>query len=304
MKYNNPNDFKRDLDNFVESHAQTPEEQVDLRASIAIERFLSRIDPSEAIVQGGTAVAKLLPNSPYTTDVDIILKAQIVKEMGLDQMNSQDRANVIRAWLNDKVAERADDYVNQECVMIAPIMDLNEGFPSTKAFMLDKVGVEKFTKFQVDVALQKGDIPTCEIQGKDLLSFAEIPNPTICVMAPEYLVADKVTLFMSRQGHEHERPNDLAHAALLIQHCDLDKEKLAQGIAQYAISREVVDKLHDKIPNAPIEWRNGFEIAMKQAKSDLTLEKSLELISEVVEPVFNRAIELTLQFNRDKESSQ
>ena len=118
-------------------------------------------------------------------------------------------------------------------------------------------------------------------------------------MCPEYIIADKVTLFLKENGNQDfERPNDIAHAALLIENCNLDMDRLTEGLSQYAIQRDVVDKLIEQIPDAPDRWEDRFNESMEQSKSALTLPEAMNLIRDMVYLVRNRAFDLACKRDR------
>jgi hypothetical protein len=103
------------------------------------------------------------------------------------------------------------------------------------------VGKSEIHFMQVDVALQDGDVPSQIVQGRDMLRFAEVDNPLVRTVTPEYLVADKITLYLEEHGRpDANRVKDICHAVLLIQNCSLDNRTLAESFAERAAHREVV----------------------------------------------------------------
>jgi hypothetical protein len=56
---------------------------------------------------------------------------------------------------------------------------------------------------QVDIALQDGELPTRLVHARDMLKFAEVANFRVRMVTPEFLFADKVTLYLE----EHRKPD-------------------------------------------------------------------------------------------------
>lgn len=94
-----------------------------------------------------------------------------------------------------------------------------------------------------------------------MLDFAGVNNPEIQVMCPEYLIADKLTLYLKQQSDDFsaDRLNDIAHSALIIEKCHLDQDRLAEGPAQSAIQRNVVNDLIERNPGSPLSLISCYD---------------------------------------------
>lgn len=295
MKYDDADEFKKALDQHIKETNRSLQDQHDMKGRISTERIMSRIDSKDAFLQGGAATKYSVPNSPYTKDVDLIITDEKVKEMGWDKMPPDERAESMRVWLGQELAESKGDHFKFRTDQSYAIKDLGPGEPCARVIVGIEVGKQDFHLYEVDLAMQNKETPTRETTGHDLLSFAGVENPEIHTMCPEYIIADKVTLYLKENGKEDfERSNDLAHAALLIQNTDLDLDRLTEGLAQYAIQRDVVNELIEYMPDAPDRWEDKFQEAMEQSKSDLSLAEAMDMIRDTVDLVRDRAFDVAL----------
>lgn len=144
---------------------------------------------------------------------------------------------------------------------------------------------------QVDVALQDSEIPSTIMPGRDMLGFAEVSNPNIRTVTPEYLVADKVTLYLEEHGRpDADRVKDIVHAALVIEGCALDKDQLTQLLASRALHREVVDKLRQPVPAPPDRWNDRFQELIEQANSNMTMREAMKIIEDAINGIRDQAV--------------
>jgi hypothetical protein len=221
----------------------------------------------------------------------------------LDQMQADKRADSMRIWLGQELSTSKGDHFKFRTDHAYAIKDLGDGEPCARVIVAVEIGRHDFHLYEVDLAMQNKENHTHETRGHDLLNFAEVENPHIHTLCPEYIIADKATLYLKENGNEDfERVNDIAHAALLIENINLDLERLTEGLAQYAIQRDVVDELLEKIPDAPDDWQDKFQDAMEQSKSDLTLSEAMDMIRGTIDLVRGRAYDVALE--RYDESSR
>lgn len=296
MKYKDADEFKKALDEQLKEQTRSLQEQHDMKARISTERILARLDPREAFLQGGAATKYTVPNSPYTKDVDLIVADEKVKEMGWDKMQPDERAESMRTWLAEELSESKGDHFKFRTDQAYAIKDLGDGEPCARVIVAVEIGRHDFHLYEVDLAMQNKETPTREMPGHDLLGFAQVENPEIRALCPEYIIADKVTLYLKENGKEDfERVNDVAHVALIIENTDLDLDRLTEGLSQYAIQRDVVNELIERIPDAPERWEDKFQESMEQSKSDLSLAQAMDMVRDTVDMVRDRAFDAALE---------
>lgn len=286
MKYKNGAEFENDLLKELQEQARSVQEFQDLKVQLATERLLARIDIHDAILAGGAATKYQAFPSPYTRDIDLMIAENKVKELGLNKMNTDKRAETLLDWVKEQLSESKGDFFRFRAEHAYAIADLGEGEPCARIIIAIELNRHDFIMLELDLALADKQIPARVMPGRNMLGFAGVKNPRIQIMCPEYLIADKTTLYLKERGNEHfDRVNDLAHAALLIERCNLNQEYLVQGLTAYATQRGVAGKLTEPIPAPPDWWNDKFEESMEQSKSDMTLREAIDLVGNTLKSV-------------------
>ncbi len=295
MKFDNSQDFSAALSEQLQKVAEKSgrmQDLVKLRIEVAIERFLSRISHALGAVKGGTAAMLAMPNSPHTKDVDLVISEDIVKDLGLEDMEPATRAEKLADLINEEVLKPAEkDFFRFVYEGAAPITDLKPGHACARIVFRVMVGQTEIHTLLVDVALQNGQMPTITTPAKDMLNFAGVVNPDVRIVTPEYLFADKVTLYLEEHGRKDaDRVKDIVHAALVATTKNLNLDELAEMMADRAVHREVVEKLANKIPDAPVRWKDQFEELREEANSSMNMRDAIAIIEDTVKKVREKAI--------------
>lgn len=290
MKYRDSDEFRRALDEKLRQQAQQNgrnQDYIRLQEELAIERFMARIDPDVAMVKGGAATMFTIPNAPHTRDVDLIVSKNVVTSLGLDKMQPDERTDALTELVEDQLRSGPKgDFFRFKLEDSFPITDLKPGHACARVNISVMVGKTDFYFLQLDIALQDGDVPSKMQPGRDLLNFAEVANPNVRTVTPEYLVADKVTLYLEEHGQpDANRVKDIVHAALLIERSPLDKDKLTHLLASRASHREVVHKLKDPIPDPPEHWKDRFDELMEPTNSNMTITEAMDVIRKTIHPL-------------------
>lgn len=274
------------------------QDYTNLKEELAIERFLARIDPEVAIVKGGTAAMLTLSNTPHTKDVDLVITDKVVQSFALDKMNPAQRADALAELVQDHLRKAPkSDFFRFKLETAFPITDLKPGHACARINISVMVGKSEIHFLQVDIALQDTEIPSKLLPGRDLLGFAEVSNPQIRTVTPEYLVADKVTLYLEEHGTaDADRVKDIVHAALIIQSCSLEKVHLTKLLADRAVHREVVDKLRLPVPDPPDRWNDRFDELIEQANTNMTMREAINIIKEKINEIRIEAVTLAAKF--------
>lgn len=297
MKYSDSDEFREALESKLKKDAERigrSQDYINLREELAIERFMARVDPDFAILKGGAAAMFVLDKTPHTKDTDIIITEKVVNSFGLDKMSPDKRAQE----LGDLIADHLrlgpkGDFFRFKIENAFAITDLKPRRARARINMTVMVGKAELHFMQIDIALQHGNVPSQLIDGRDMLNFAGVQNPKIRTVTPEYLVADKVTLYLEEHGQpDAGRVKDIVHAALLIQNCSLNKESLTELLAEHAHQREVVQKLNEPIPNPPEHWNDRFDELMEQANSNMSIREAMKTIRDCIDGVREHAYEL------------
>ncbi len=268
-----------------------------LKQELAIERFMARIDSDIAIVKGGAATMFMLSNSPHTNDVDLIITDKVVESLRLHQMDPYIRADALAELVQDHLRGGAKgDFFRFKLEDAFPITDLKPGHACVRIDISVMVGKSEMHFLQVDVALQDGKVPSQLLPGRNMLGFAQVDNPQIRTVTPEYLVADKITLYLEEHGKpDANRVKDIVHAALLIQKCSLSKDRLKELLVDRALHREVVDKLSEPLPNPPECWNDRFDELIEQANSNMSMGDAMETIRDTMNNVYDNASEASIE---------
>jgi hypothetical protein len=304
MIYSDWTEFLEVLDTTLRKQAQQlgrNQDYINLREELAIERFLARIDPEIAIVKGGTAAMLTIPNAPHTKDVDLVIPDAVVQSLRLDKLSSRDRANALADFLQEHVRKSTPgDFFRFKFEEAFAIEDLKPGHACARINISVMVGTSEMHFMQVDIALQEGELPSQLVQGRDMLGFAGVTNPHVRTVTPEYLVADKVTLYLEEHGvPDANRVKDIVHAALVIEGCSLDTTRLTELLADRAVHREVVGKLKKGIPDPPTHWNDPFEELMEQAQSTMTMQQAIKKIRKAIDEVSAKAVVIAEKGIRD-----
>jgi hypothetical protein len=296
MKFDDAKDFAQELEQKLKADAQKrgrSQDYVNLKEELAIERFVARIPTDIAIVKGGAAAMFTIKSTPHTKDVDIIIPTSIVTSLGLDKMEPMERADAIADLIQEHATTNTNDFFRFKFENSRAITGLKPGHACARIEYTVMVGGTELTFIQVDIALQHGDVPSELTDGRDLLAFADVANPKVRIATPEYLLADKLTLYLEEHGKpDADRVKDIVHAALIIQNCSPNMEQLTECLAERAFHREVLDKLKLEFPDPPDHWQDRFEELIKQADAEMRIDEALAVIRETLKSVRTKAYNL------------
>ncbi|HEY9778195.1 MAG TPA: nucleotidyl transferase AbiEii/AbiGii toxin family protein [Planktothrix sp.] len=308
MKYNDAQEFLAALDETLQKRAEQIGRNQDyqkLKEELAIERFLARINPEIAVVKGGAAAMLTVSNAPHTNDVDLVITESVVQSLGLRQMNPAKRTEVLAELIQDQLRVKKGDFFRFKFEDAFPITDLKPGHACSRINITVAVGNSEMHFLQVDIALQDGALPTALVEGRDMLGFADVANPQVRTVTPEFLFADKTTLYLEEHGRPGaNRVKDIVHAALIAENCNLSLDELTKVLADRATHRSVVGKLSAAIPDPPDDWNDRFEELIEQAQSRMTIQQAMRLIRETVDKVVCKAAALASEQSSERHCEQ
>lgn len=249
MKYANSAEFVRALESEVHSHSSGDDLLLsELTNDISLERLVSRLDAETTAVKGGFSVRTLIKPSPYTQDVDLL-----VDSPSMQQLSKEKAHNEIVELIVDQITAPGEDYFRFKPTMKAMFEDLRPDQAVARIWVEAQIDDKVLGKVVIDAGIKAKDIPTDRIKGRDVLGFADIPNPVITTVAREYLIADKITLFLE-SGFEGKRPRDVVHAALLLAAGSYKRDLLVRWLDKFGAVRQIADKLRRPVAEPSTDW--------------------------------------------------
>src|ERR1700728_3470707 len=169
MKYNDPQEFLAALDERLREQAQQngrAQDYRNLKEELAIERFLSRMDPSITAVKGGTAAMLMILNAPHTRVIDLVVAESVVQSLGLNNMTPEERTDALADLIQEHLRNGPKgDFFRFKFEDAFPITDLKPGHACARINFSVMVGKSEMHFLQVDVALQHGELPTNLVAG-------------------------------------------------------------------------------------------------------------------------------------------
>ncbi|HEY9868734.1 MAG TPA: nucleotidyl transferase AbiEii/AbiGii toxin family protein, partial [Candidatus Obscuribacterales bacterium] len=212
---------------------------------------MSRFDAREVAVKGGFGVRTLVSPSPYTADIDML-----IDKPELQGMNQDKAYQVCTAYVLENLMAEGEDHFHFQPTGAAQIIGLRADHAVAKIYVQVAVGDGSFTSIQIDAGMKPQGVPVQQVSGRDVLGFADIPNPHITTASREYIAGDKISLFLETGM---ERPRDLVHAALLLEEGKYDPGALGNWIEKLARYRGVEGKLLSDLPEPVGEWLGQVE---------------------------------------------
>ncbi len=310
MKFKKASDFNQALERELRDGATgNPELAFDRTQRVAYERLFARIE-EVAFLTGGQAVDKHLAASLFsgvsTIDADSVLFNDVVKELRLDKITDLSRQHrSVLGFVRELAGTDIGDHFSYRVVDSKFFTDAEETGLGHRFYMEVDAGEVYLAKVIFDVGLEneRYRIPTQNLPGRNLLRFAEVENPKIQVACKEYLIADKLCVFMKNNGNpDFDRLNDMAHAARLIQVGGLDEDRLVEGIAVYAtFKNNIPHLLREPMAEPPKHWLKDFDSVAQFCNLNLDLTEAHQLVRQTVEPLFTRAFSLSLDLSQDRQ---
>jgi predicted nucleotidyltransferase component of viral defense system len=269
MRYNTPAAFRQALEERLRQRArETGEPLVRMRKRIVFERCMARLQgkpDNPWVVKGGFALElRLGMQARMTKDLDLgvdlgYFGGQIHTATDVALKLRQDLGKSMEDGLTFQVPSRGEHAL--------PIPGV-QAYRFTVEARLDG---RQFETMTVDVGIGDPLIPPFdELNGSDLLSFADIPVVTIRATSRAQHFAEKVhALTRPFDDRVNTRVKDLADIMLLM------NLGLSDPSAVMAAVTEVFDarKSHDipqTIQNTPSTWGNSFAAMAKELSLDET----------------------------------
>lgn len=278
MKYANQNQFKEALLQEVENKSKGNAALfIEHQRDFALERVASRFDHAEVSVKGGFGIRTLVPNSPLTTDIDILIDKSEWLPLSPEQQYRRCSEYVV-----EHLSVQTGDGFHFTITGLAQLIDTKLGHAASKMYVQTRVGDEPFANLQIDSGIQPSAFPTQKAEGRNLLAFAEIENPTITTATREFLAADKISLFLETGM---DRPRDIVHAALLLDE-KLDPKAILEWLEKLAEQRGVRDKLSLELGEPSREELGLVQQICKRYSLPVTAQDCYKRVNEVLKQLF------------------
>jgi Nucleotidyl transferase AbiEii toxin, Type IV TA system len=231
-------------------------------------------------VKGGFSVRTLINPSPYTQDIDLLIDSPSTQELNKEKAHKE-----IVELVVDQITAAGEDYFRFKPTMKAMFEDLRPDQAVARIWVEAQIGDRVLGKVVIDAGIKAQDIPIDRIKGRDVLGFADIPNPVITTVAREYLIADKITLFLET-GFEGKRPRDVVHAALLLTAGSYNCDLLVHWLEKFGAVRQVADKLHHPLTKPTADWLATVNEICRRYALKLDARSCLDTVSTELKQLY------------------
>jgi hypothetical protein len=265
--------------------ARYPREEFQFRRNeVAYRRLVARMfttDPDKWVLKGGFAMILRLDPNRTSNDVDVTYVAQ-----------AGEHRLALQA-LERAIATDLDDFFSFE---ITGVGDETED-RARRVAIVSRLGAREFTRFRVDLAVPRPDVPADRVQAPPLSGIDEIDAlPPVLVLAWPQQIAEKICAifeqhrdgFSSRSrdladlGMVADQVNDLDGSALIAALRAEEERRRGQGSlpeglpATFALSKEQLDA-----------WRSNFAKASRGAP--IQFDEACELTTALVDPLLDNS---------------
>lgn len=280
MKYDNLADYLNALELQLEHNSSGNEIlRLDLQKDMALERLIARFDPSKTAVKGGFGIRTLVPGSPLTQDLDILISSKNWRDFTKEQIYQFVSDEVV-----DTMTAPGDDKFRFVPTSAASFADLDPDQAVVRIWAQVSVADKPFGAVIIDAGLKEPNVPIEQHSGRDVLAFAGVENPIIATPSREWLAADKLTLLL-QHGLEGDRPRDAVHAALLIDG-DYDAKVLQDWIIQFADRRGIRSLLTQPLQQPSKMWAAQIDQLCSRNRLKLNAEACFEKVSSILQRLF------------------
>lgn len=278
MKFTNVADYLRGIESKLDEISHGNEVLlIDLRKDMALERLLSRFDPSTSVVKGGFGVRSLVAASPLTQDVDILIENEDWR--GLSRAETY---KSLADYVADHMTIAASDQFKFTPTSAAQFIDLGVDQSIVRIWAQVSVADRSFSTIIIDAGIKEPTLPVETVKGRDVLDFAGVANPLITTASREYLIADKITLFLEK-GADGDRPRDIVHAAVLLDEGKYVDALLREWLIKFAERRGVTNKLNQPQEKATNEWVTQVEMICSRYRLPIDARACYQRIEAVLD---------------------
>lgn len=256
--YTSPSAFRQALEERLKTISR--QEGTDFQRlcrQAAFDRFLARLvnEPTgDWILKGGYAMELRFVTARSTRDLDFTLRAGNT-DSALDHLQLAG-ARDIGDFFSFRVGEA--------------MMDLDAApYGGARYPVESRLDGRTFVKFHVDVGI--GDVilePFEILTTRDWLAFAEIPSPSITMIAREQQFAEKIHAFTVPRPSPNSRVRDLVDLHLLITSGSLDVSLCAEALRR-TFERRNTHELPKELVPPPADWDRPFRVLAEECRIDI-----------------------------------
>ncbi len=233
---------------------------------VAFDRFLVRLvsEPTgDWILKGGYAMELRFVTARSTRDLDFTLRAGNT-ESALDQLQRAG-AREIGDFFSFRVGEA--------------MMDLDAApYGGARYPVESRLDGRAFVKFHLDVGI--GDVilePVEMMVTRDWLGFAEIPSPSVAMIAREQQFAEKIHAYTVPRPSLNSRVRDLVDLHLLITSGSLDLSLCAEALRR-TFERRNTHELPKELVAPPADWDRPFRALAEECHIEIGYREAFDTL--------------------------
>jgi hypothetical protein len=135
-----------------------------------------------------------------------------------------------------------------------------------------------FVKFHLDVGI--GDVilePVETMVTRDWLGFAEIPSPSVAMIAREQQFAEKVHAFTVPRPSPNSRVRELVDLHLLIASGSLDASLCTETLRR-TFERRDTHKFPKELVPPPADWGRPFRVLAEECRIDIGYPEAFDTL--------------------------
>ena len=246
--YTSPSAFRQALEERLKTISrQCGTDFQRLCRQVAFDRFLARLfmeRTGDWALKGGYAMELRFVTARSTRDLDFTLRAGNA-ESALDQLQRAG-AREIGDFFSFRVGEAT--------------MDLDAApYGGARYPVESRLDGRTFVKFHLDVGI--GDVilePVEMMVTRDWLGFAEIPSPSVAMIAREQQFAEKVHAFTVPRLSPNSRVRDLVDMYLLITSGSLNAAACTEALRR-TFERRGTHEVPKELALPPADWDRPFQ---------------------------------------------
>jgi Nucleotidyl transferase AbiEii toxin, Type IV TA system len=265
--YTSPGPFRQALEERLKRISRQEETDFQrLCRQVAFDRFLARLvsEPTgDWILKGGYAMELRFVTARSTRDLDFTLRTGST-ESALDYLQ--------RAGAHD-----AGDFFSFR--VGEAMMDLDAAPYGGARYPVEaRLDGRTFVKFHVDVGI--GDVilePFEILTTREWLAFAEIPSPSVAMIAREQQFAEKIHAFTVPRPSPNSRVRDLVDLHLLIASGSLDASLCTEALRRTFERRDTHELPKELLP-PPADWDRPFRVLAEECRIDIGYREAFDTL--------------------------
>ncbi|HEY3738445.1 MAG TPA: nucleotidyl transferase AbiEii/AbiGii toxin family protein [Bryobacteraceae bacterium] len=265
--YSSPGAFRQALEERLKAISR--QEGTDFQRlclQVAFDRFLARLlnEPAgDWILKGGYAMELRFVTARSTRDLDFTLRTGDT-ESALDHLQRAG-ATDIGDFFSFRVGEA--------------IIDLGAApYGGARYPVETRLDGRTFVKFHVDVGI--GDVilePFEALTTRDWLAFAQVPAPSVIMIAREQQFAEKIHAYTLPRSSPNSRVRDLVDLYLLIASGSLNASVCAEALRR-TFERRNTHAIPVELVPPPVDWARPFQALAEECRINVGYRDAFEVL--------------------------